>query len=154
MGAFIEKYLLWFKWGAIALLAVGLFFFGRYVGDTRTELKYTNKENGVLTKKVQDQDTFIANYQALVKERDALQAQYSAAKAQNDQLTWEKQHANQSTTLELINTLRNPTDGLYAEDSNCGEAGSYPEVFVQFVSPTGTTSGRQLPTTDAGVHQK
>lgn len=131
-----EKYLGLFKLGAGVIALVATLMLGIHIGSTETALARTTDQNTDLIKKLGGMETFMAEYQALVHERDGLQAKNVELQASNDKLTKEKQDANQNSTLQLISTLRDPANaGMYSGTADCGEAGSYPEVFGTLVGP-------------------
>lgn len=133
---FIEKYLTWFKWGGL-LVVVSIYTAVIWnAATTSAELKTTKTDNGKLQQQVADQTQYLHDYQALVQANDNLRTQLSAANSQNEQLVLERQHANQTAALDAIAVLRDPTRSVYAKDSDCGEAGSYPTVFGTAVSTT------------------
>lgn len=136
MLVFINKYLTYFKWGGIAVALLVWTGFIWAASANRTELAYTKTTNGELKTQLDNKDQYLHDYQTLVSTNLALRDKLDAANSQNNQLIQERQNANQAATLDLIATLRDPARSVYAKDSNCGEAGSYPTVFGTTLSGT------------------
>lgn len=139
MLTLIEKYATAIKWGGLllGLLAWSLFIWT--TATTRTELAHSRSDNGQLKQQLESKDQYLKDYQDLVSANAALRDKLDIATSQNDKLLQERLNANQAATLDLLTTLRDPTRSVYAENSNCGEAGNYPAVF-------GTTFGPVNPT--------
>ncbi len=129
MIAFIKQYITAFKWGAVLLALLVWTAFIWTASATRVELSNAKTTNGQLTTQLQNKDQYLKDYQKLVNDNQTLRDKLDVATSQNNQLIQERQNANQAATLDLIATLRDPARSVYAKDSNCGEAGSYPTVF-------------------------
>jgi hypothetical protein len=150
--AFIEKYLTAIKWGGLLLALAAWTAFIWSASATRVELNTAKTTNGQLQTQLQNKDQYLKEYQTLVDDNRALRDKLDVAVSQNNQLIQERQNANQAATLDLLSTLRDPARSVYAKDSNCGEAGSYPTVFGTSFGGTVPSTGNQLQQPHATVH--
>lgn len=147
MFAFFDKYAALIKIAGAIALVVFAGWLGHHIGVNDTKLTQTTGQLQTVSDEYKD-------YQALVKERDALKEKYTTAQSQLDAKNLQEQNNVKNRTEQLLATMRDPlTPSVYAP-SDCGEASSYPTVFGTSFGTNSTSTSAGLPKQDAAVPGK
>lgn len=127
-----DKYKVYFIVLGVVLLELVTVYAGYRFGVTRVTLEKTQGE-------LSETKAFLVDYQSVVKRNDELSKELATKQNEIDKLLLEDKNDLMEKTRGILDLLNN-APGVYA-DSLCGEAGSYPPVFVtRFTDGSGGTT--------------